>query len=127
MENIGREPARIHGSVHGTGFTGVPLGEAYTLPSGEDMAAQFHTFGLLWSPGKIQYYVDDPAHPYATFTPADLPHGAVWPFEDGREFILLNLAIGGAWPGPPTAATASPLEMLVDYVRVYQGAAELSK
>ena len=120
MENIGREPSQIHGSVHGTGFTGVPLGTVYALPSGRNVAAEFHTFGLLWSPGKVQYYVDDPAHPYATFTPADLPKGAVWPFDDGRYFVLLNLAVGGTWPGPPTASTASPLEMLVDYVRVYQ-------
>ena len=122
MENIGREPDQIHGSIHGTGFTGTPLGKATKLPSGQAISADFHTFGLLWSPGKVQYYVDDPAQPYATFTPADLPHGAVWPFDDGRYFILLNLAVGGAWPGPPTAATPSTLEMLVDYVRVYQTA-----
>jgi beta-glucanase (GH16 family) len=48
----------------------------------------------------------------------------VWPFDDGRYFVLLNLAMGGDWPGPPTAATASRVEMLVDYVRVYQGASE---
>jgi beta-glucanase (GH16 family) len=48
----------------------------------------------------------------------------VWPFDDGRYFVLLNLAMGGAWPGPPTAATASQVEMLVDYVRVYQDAAK---
>jgi beta-glucanase (GH16 family) len=120
MENIGKEPTKIHGSVHGTGFTGMPLGKVDQLPSGKDFAAAFHTYGLIWSPGKIQYYVDDPTHPYATFTPADLPAGAVWPFDDGRYFLLLNLAIGGSWPGPPTAATHSPAEMLVDYVRVYQ-------
>jgi beta-glucanase (GH16 family) len=120
MENIGKEPGRIHGSVHGTGFTGTPLGKVAELPSGEVFAKRFHTYGLIWSPGKIQYYVDDPAHPYASFTPADLPAGAVWPFDDGRYFILLNLAIGGDWPGPPTAATRAPAEMLVDYVRVYQ-------
>jgi len=54
------------------------------------------------------------------FTPADLPKGAVWPFDDGKYFLLLNLAIGGQWPGPPNAATGSQVEMLVDYVRVYQ-------
>jgi beta-glucanase (GH16 family) len=120
MENIGKEPGQVHGSVHGTGFTGVPLGTVYHLPSNEPFAANFHTFGVIWSPGKVQYYVDDPAHPYATFTPADLPKGAVWPFDQGRYFLLLNLAVGGFWPGNPDAATAAPLEMLVDYVRVYQ-------
>jgi beta-glucanase (GH16 family) len=96
------------------------LGKPYQLASGADFAAAFHTFGMIWSPGKIQYYVDDPAHPYATFTPADIPAGAKWPFDKGRFYFLLNLAMGGSWPGNPTAATNSPSEMLVDYVRVYQ-------
>ena len=120
MENIGKEPTKIHGSVHGTGFTGTPLSTITELLSGENFAAAFHTYGLIWSPGKVQYYVDDPEHPYATYTRADLPKGAVWPFDDGRYFFLLNLAMGGDWPGPTTAATPSTEEMLVDYVRVYQ-------
>ena len=124
MENIGKEPGRIHGSVHGTGFTGTSLGTAVELPSGKDYAAEFHTYGVIWAPGKVQYYVDDPGHPYATYTRANLPKGAVWPFDDGRYFVLLNLAMGGDWPGPPTATTASKVEMLVDYVRVYQDAAK---
>lgn len=119
MENIGKEPTMIHGSIHGTGFTGVPLGKTYALPSGKPFSDTFHTYGLIWSPGKVQYYVDDPGASYATFTPADLPKGAVWPFDNGRYFILLNLAIGGQWPGAPDASTSSSLEMLVDYVRVY--------
>jgi beta-glucanase (GH16 family) len=122
MENIGKEPGKIHGSVHGPGFTGTPLGTVTELASGKKFAEAFHTYGVIWAPGKVQYYVDDPGHPYATYTRADLPKGAVWPFDDGKYFVLLNLAMGGAWPGPPTADTASQVEMLVDYVRVYQGA-----
>ena len=120
MENIGKEPGKIHGSVHGTGFTGTPLGTATELAGGKKFAEEFHTYGVIWAPGKVQYYVDDPAHTYAMFTPADLPKGAVWPFDDGKYFLLLNLAIGGQWPGPPNAATGSQVEMLVDYVRVYE-------
>ena len=120
MENIGKEPGKIHGSVHGIGFTGTPLTTVGTLPEDAEFAAGFHTYGMIWSPGKVQYYVDDPAHPYATYTPADLPKGAVWPFDDGRYFFLLNLAMGGDWPGPPAATTPATVEMLVDYVRVYQ-------
>jgi beta-glucanase (GH16 family) len=46
--------------------------------------------------------------------------GAVWPFDAGQSnFIILNLAIGGNWPGPPNASTPFPSEMLIDYVRVY--------
>jgi beta-glucanase (GH16 family) len=124
MENVGKEPAKIHGSVHGTGFTGTPLTTITQLTSREEFAAAFHTYGVIWSPGKVQFYMDGPGHPYATYTRGSLPAGAVWPFDDGRYFILLNLAMGGQWPGPPNAATASRVEMLVDYVRVYQDTAE---
>jgi beta-glucanase (GH16 family) len=119
MENIGKEPGTIHGSVHGTGFTGTAIGLPYTLPHGAAFGDAFHTYGLLWSPKKIAYYVDDPTNVYATFTPADLPKGAIWPFDDGKYFFLLNLAVGGDWPGSPDATSQFPQEMLVDYVRVY--------
>ncbi len=121
MENIGKEPSTIHGSIHGTGFTGGQIGLPYTLPNHQNFGDAFHVFGLIWSPGKIQYYVDRPQNIYATFTPKDLPKGAVWPFDNGKFFFLLNLAIGGDWPGPPDASTQFPQEMLVDYVRVYAG------
>ncbi len=120
MENIGKQPATIHGSIHGAGFTGTQIGLPYTLPGNVPFAAGFHTFGVLWSPGKVQYYVDDPSNIYATFTPASLPKGAVWPFDYGRFFLLLNLAIGGDWPGSPGRSTRFPAVMLVDYVRVWR-------
>jgi len=119
MENIGKEPGTIHGSIHGTGFTGSQIGLPYTLPRGQAFGDAFHVFGLIWSPKKIQYYVDDPKNVYATFTPASLPPGAVWPFDGGKFFFLLNLAVGGDWPGPPDASSKFPQEMLVDYVRGY--------
>lgn len=123
MENIGKEPGTIHGSIHGTGFTGEKIGLPYTLPKGA-FGDDFHIFGLIWSPGKIQYYVDSPENVYATFTPRDLPKGAVWPFDQGRFFFLLNLAVGGDWPGPPDTTSRFPQEMLVDYVRVYASGPE---
>jgi beta-glucanase (GH16 family) len=119
MENIGKKPGTIYGSIHGTGFTGTQIGVPYTLPHSEAFGDGFHVFGLLWSPKKIEYYLDDPAHVYATFTPASLPPAGRWPFDDGKFFLLLNLAVGGDWPGPPDPSTRFPAEMLVDYVRVY--------
>lgn len=124
MENIGKEPGTVHGSIHGTGFIGSQIGLPYTLPGGVAFSDAFHVFGLLWSPKKVQYYVDDPANVYATFTPASLPPGAVWPFDGGKFFFLLNLAVGGDWPGPPDASSKFPQEMLVDYVRVYAKSAQ---
>jgi beta-glucanase (GH16 family) len=119
MENIGKKPGTIYGSIHGSGFTGTQIGLPYSLPADQSFGGAFHTFGLLWSPHKIEYYVDDPAHVYASFTPSSLPKGAVWPFDDGKYFFILNLAVGGDWPGPPDTSSRFPQEMLVDYVRVY--------
>ncbi len=120
MENIGKEPDTIHGSIHGEGFTGTSIGLSYITPGHTPLADGFHTYGLIWSPGKVQYYVDNPSNIYATFTPASLPAGAVWPFDGGKFFFILNLAVGGDWPGPPNRATHFPAEMLVDYVRVWK-------
>jgi beta-glucanase (GH16 family) len=119
--NAAATPDWNEGSIHGTGFTGGNLGTVFNFPSGQT-AAGWHTYGMIWSPGSVAYYVDDPTHPYVTYTPASLNglSGAVWPFDAGQSnFILLNLAVGGSWPGSPNASTPFPSEMVVDYVRVY--------
>jgi len=102
----------VQGSIHGTGLDG---GIQYH-PAGFSAAA-WHTYGMIWTKGKIQYYVDDPSNIYATFTPAT--QTGTWPFDSGPEFVILNLAVGGDWPGLPDASTAFPSEIQVDYVRVY--------
>lgn len=119
MESIGKTPSTNYGSIHGTGFTGSLIGSSYVLPNGAKFGDAFHTFGILWSPQHIEFYVDSPSNVYATYTPSSLPPGAVWPFDGGKFFFLLNVAIGGDWPGSPDNATIFPQEMLVDYVRVY--------
>ncbi len=108
------------GSVHGTGFTGDNIGTNYNFPAGET-AAGWHTYGMIWKPGSVAYYVDDPTHPYATFTPASISSlsGAVWPFDSGPSFLILNLAVGGNWPGVPGATTMFPTQIAVDYLRIY--------
>jgi beta-glucanase (GH16 family) len=109
------------GSIHGTGFTGANLGTQYDFPTGQT-AATFHTYGMIWAPGSVSYYVDNPTQPYAVYTPSNLSNlsGAVWPFDAGQSnFIILNLAIGGDYPGSPDSTTPFPSEMLVDYVRIY--------
>jgi beta-glucanase (GH16 family) len=120
--NAAQTPDWNEGSVHGIGFTGDSgLGTVFHFPDGQT-AAQWHTYGMIWSKGSVAYYVDDPAHPYVTYTTANMSglKDAVWPFDAGQSnFILLNLAIGGDWPGPPNASTPFPVEMLVNYVRVY--------
>ncbi len=120
--NAAKSPDWNEGSIHGPGFTGdTGLGTEVNFPAGQT-AAGWHTYGMIWSKGTVAYYIDDPAHLYITYTTSNLNglNGAVWPFDAGQSnFILLNLAIGGDWPGAPNSTTPFPSEMLVDYVRVY--------
>ncbi len=102
----------VQGSIHGTGLNG---GIQYH-PSGFS-ATGWHTYGMIWIRGQIQYYVDNPSNVYATFTAAT--QQGTWPFDQGPEYILLNLAVGGDWPGSPNSTTVFPSTMLVDYVRIY--------
>lgn len=120
MENIGKEPSTIHGTLHGPGYSGAQgINASYTLPDNRRFADSFHTFAVEWEPNVIRFYCDD--HLYKTRTPADLPQGARWVF-DRPFFILLNVAVGGNWPGSPDDTTIFPQTMLVDYVRVYHRA-----
>ena len=117
--NAATTPDFNQGSIHGPGFTGISLGTRYSFPTGVT-AATWHTYGVIWKPGSVSYYIDDPANLYVTYTPANLPVGATWPFDAGQSnFIILNLAIGGNYPGAPLPSTPFPSEMLVDYVRLY--------
>jgi len=116
MENIGKEPAIVHGSLHGTGYAPGNVTASYTLPSGA-LGDGFHLYAVEWDPQQIRFYVDSTQ--YATFTPSNLPSGSPWEFNKPF-FILLNVAVGGGWPGPPDQTTQFPQQMLVDYVRVYQ-------
>ena len=116
MENIGKEPNKVHGSMHGPGYSGGNgLTGTYTLPSGK-VADDYHIFAAEWEPAAVRFYVD--GNLYETRTPADVPKGKVWVY-DHPFFILLNLAVGGEWPGNPDATTVFPQQMLVDYVKVY--------
>ncbi len=120
--NAATNPDWNEGSVHGVGFTGsAGLGTVYYLPTSET-AADWHTYGMIWKPGSVAYYLDDPSIPYITYTTSSLAklNGAVWPFDAGQSnFLIFNLAVGGDWPGAPNATTRFPSEMQVDYVRIY--------
>jgi len=118
MENIGKEPGIVHGSIHGPGYVGGDGIEApYSLPDKKPFSDDFHVYAVEWSPEAISFYVDKDL--YVTRTHADMKPGWIWAF-DKPFFIILNLAVGGDWPDSPDATTVFPREMLVDYVRVYQ-------
>ncbi len=106
----------IAGSLHG-GTTATHADRTQQFHPDGFSAADWHTYGMIWTKAQVQFYVDDPATPYATFTANTFPGS--WPFDQGPQFVILNLAVGGDWPGPPDSTTPFPSEMTVDYVRVY--------
>ena len=116
MENIGREPNRVHGTLHGPGYSGGnPITGSYAHPQNWSFADDFHTFAIDWSPNSITWLVDGNA--YQTFTPANTGSNP-WVFNQPF-FFILNVAVGGNWPGYPDGSTQFPQQMVVDYVRVY--------
>jgi beta-glucanase (GH16 family) len=118
LENIGSEPSTIHGTLHGPGYShGSGIGASYTLVRNQRFADAFHVFAAEWEPGAVRFYADDAL--YKTTTPANLPPGTTWVF-DHPFFLILNVAVGGDWPGNPDSATVFPQLMEVDYVRIYQ-------
>jgi beta-glucanase (GH16 family) len=118
MENIGREPGTVHGTVHGPGYSGGSgIGGPFTLPDGVAFADDFHVFAIECETNSIRWFVD--GHPYFNVSPENLPAGSRWVFNEPK-FLLLNLAVGGAWPGYPDGKTIFPQRMVVDYVRFYK-------
>ncbi len=118
MEYRGQEPAVLHGSLHGPGYSGgAALTTRYALPGGLGFNDEFHVFAIEWEASRISWYMDDVR--YLTITPSDLPASSRWVF-DHPFFIILNVAVGGNFVGPPDASTTFPQTMLVDWVRVYR-------
>ncbi|MCA9758767.1 MAG: glycoside hydrolase family 16 protein [Candidatus Eisenbacteria bacterium] len=116
MEYRGQEPFLLHGSLHGPGYSG---GSAVTsrYESGTSLDSDFHVYAIEWTPESISWYFDDAL--YQIVTPRDLPSGGRWVF-DHPFFVILNVAVGGHFVGPPNDQTIFPQTMLVDYVRVYR-------
>jgi beta-glucanase (GH16 family) len=117
MENIGKEPQIVHGTIHGPGYSGENgIGAPYSIKKGR-FADKFHMYAVEWEPQELRFYVD--GHLYNTITEEKLPAGKKWAY-DHPFFIILNLAVGGQWPGYPDATSTFPQTMQVDYVRVYK-------
>jgi len=118
MENVGKEPALVYGTLHGPGYSGTNgVGASYMVKGAARFADDYHVFAIEWEKDVVRWYVDDQL--YQTRKPSDLPGGAKWVY-DHDFFVLLNLAVGGQWPGNPDATTTFPQALRVDYVRVYE-------
>ena len=118
MENIGKEPSIVHGTLHGPGYFGAKgVTATYSLPAPRKFSDDYHTFAVEWEANIVRFYVD--SRLYKTQTPADLPPGKAWVFNHPF-FLILNVAVGGNLPGSPDASTVFPQLMKVDYVRVYK-------
>lgn len=115
MENRGSEPTLVSSALHGPGYSGGnPILKAYELVDSR-FDNEFHIFGIEWAPNYINFYVDDVL--YNQITPSDAPGD--WVF-DQPFFIIINLAVGGNFGGPPNENTVFPQSLLVDYIRVYE-------
>lgn len=114
MENIGKTPDTVRGTIHGPGYCRDEGIFADWTITGQRYADDFHLFAVNWEPGQISWFVDNKR--YNTLTPESVP--GKWVF-DHPYFIILNVAVGGYWPGYPDATTRFPQHMYVDYVRVY--------
>ena len=115
VELIGHQPEKNHGTLlyGGQWPREQSSSETYSLASG-DFIREFHTFSLEWESDQIRWFVDNVLSDWFS------ENGAGSTPSDRKFHLLLNLAIGGRFPGPPDLMTSFPAQMVVDYVRVYQ-------
>ncbi len=119
MELVGFEPGTIHGTAHwgqqGWNYS-IHEGRAKSLPAGEKYSDEFHVFSIEWQRDRIDWLMDD--EPYFTLT-KNFVAPETYRFNQDF-FLILNVAVGGKWPGYPDATTVFPQEMVIDYIRVFQ-------
>jgi len=116
FEDIGQTPFRNVSSLHMTGHSGgSPLSGTYNFPSGQSISSGYHLYAMLWQQDAISFYVDN--NLFETHTASEVSAGQ-WDFNHSF-FFVINMAVGGAFPGPPNSGTVFPQDMHVDYVRAY--------
>jgi beta-glucanase (GH16 family) len=119
MEILGRDVKTAYSTVHAPAYNGGGgVGGSYTLPGNADFSDDFHVFAANWDSNGIRYTLDGQTVVTLDKATVEATRGP-WVF-DHPFYLILNLAVGGDWPGPPDASTGFPKRMLVDYVRVYQ-------
>ncbi len=128
MEENGSAPQHIRGTIHATGYANSGLGIDSFCPNGCTYPAAYHSYGVIWGPYLVEFYVDTPATPYIYYTPADVMgvgmNGTAstlgeWAFYGHPFYILYDVAVGGAFPGAPGANTVMPQYTNISYTDVY--------
>ena len=112
MEHVGIAPREVHGTAHLPGHAGVGQGLGATYDAGVDLSDGFHDYAVTWAPDSISWSVDG-----VEYHRLDRGQTSTWPFE-GEFFLLVNLAVGGSWPGHEGVVPQLPATLLVDHVVV---------
>lgn len=117
MEMIGSQTSLIHGTAHfGNSAADRDSDGSSSFLLNESYSDMFHVYSIIWKEDSIEWLRDGIT--FHSLTPADVaPYN--WPFND-EFFFIMNVAVGGNWPGSPDGTTAFPQQMVVDYVRVFQ-------
>lgn len=119
MELVGHEPNKVHGTAHWGpqgSSTSTFEGNGYSLTGGKKFSDEFNVFSIIWEENSIKWLVNDVQ--FFTITDANITNVG-YPFNDNF-FFILNVAVGGNWPGSPDNSTVFPQRMFVDYIRVFQ-------
>ena len=117
MEHVGYDLGVIHGSVHTEAYNHKINTQRSSARKIANVDTEFHVYSIIWDKDKISFFIDDVQ--YFLFENDQQGNYKTWPF-DQRFHLLINIAVGGDWPGNPDNSTNFPRKMLVDYVRVYE-------
>jgi len=117
MEYIGKTADTVYQTIHGPGYSGGKNVGSHIALTTDSLRNDFHVYAIEWQENEIRWFID--SREVFKATPAQIPAGTKWVY-DHPFFIILNLAVGGGWPGYPDTTTVFPQQLLVDYVRVYQ-------
>ena len=117
MEHVGYDLGVVHGSVHTEAYNHKINTQRSSARKIANVDTEFHVYSIIWDKDKISFFIDDVQ--YFLFENDKQGNYKTWPF-DQRFHLLINIAVGGDWPGNPDNSTNFPRKMLVDYVRVYE-------
>ena len=123
MEHLGQNANEVYHTYHFFDRSDPAVWAARRTPTfetvGPDFSKAFHTYGVAWEPGQLIYYVDGKevrrvrdGDPTTSGDEIVLPRQAM--------HLIANVAVGGTWPGAPTAATPFPAEYEIDWIRAWK-------